>query len=323
MSRAISRVVVAPLSLLAGLIAFGLTVAGANPCQDSQRDGERRVAHLQRRRSRQSVFAARPDHGARNFSDLEVAWRFKTDNLGSRPEFKLEGDAADGRRRAVRDRRHAARGGRSRRRHGRTAVGARRARGRTRRRRAPRQLSGRGLAYWTDGSEERILYVTPGYRLIALNAKTGLRVPGFGTGRRGRSEAARSTRTSISMTGEIGMHATPVVVGRRRHRRRGVPRGRHAADAQEQQGLRPRATTSRTGKRLWIFHTIPRPGSSVTTPGRTTPPTYNGNTGVWTQIRSTKSSASRICPVETPTSDYYGGHRPGNNLFAESLVAST
>ena len=45
---------------------------------------------------------------------------------------------------------------------------------------APRQLSGRGLAYWTDGKEERILYVTPGYRLIALDAKTGAPVPSFG-----------------------------------------------------------------------------------------------------------------------------------------------
>src|SRR5207247_10393074 len=45
---------------------------------------------------------------------------------------------------------------------------------------APRQLSGRGLAYWTDGREERILYVTQGYQLVALNAKTGMRVPTFG-----------------------------------------------------------------------------------------------------------------------------------------------
>ena len=44
----------------------------------------------------------------------------------------------------------------------------------------PRLLSGRGLSYWSDGREERILYVTPGYRLIALDAKTGIPVPTFG-----------------------------------------------------------------------------------------------------------------------------------------------
>ena len=56
---------------------------------------------------------------------------------------------------------------------------------------APRQLSGRGLAYWTDGREERVLYVTPGYRLIALNAKTGGLVTTFGKRRRRRPEARR------------------------------------------------------------------------------------------------------------------------------------
>src|SRR5262245_18585042 len=117
---------------------------------------------------------------AANFNSLEIAWRFKTDNLGPRPEFQFEGTPvmaggvlypAAGSRRAV------------------VALDAQTAellwvhgenegeRGRA----APRQLSGRGLAYWTDGKEERILYVTPGYRLVALNAKTGARIPTFGT----------------------------------------------------------------------------------------------------------------------------------------------
>src|SRR6266849_5644004 len=104
---------------------------------------------------------------ASNFSQLEVAWRFKTDNFGNRPEYKLEGtplmvngvvyttagtrrgvialDAATGELLWVHGEREGARGAA-----------------------APRQLSGRGVAYWTNGKEERILYVTPGYRLIAL-----------------------------------------------------------------------------------------------------------------------------------------------------------
>src|SRR5689334_382250 len=116
---------------------------------------------------------------ASNFSKLTVAWAFKTDNLGPRPEYQFEGTplmvngvlySTAGTRRAVialdattgelmwtHSERENARG---------TA--------------APRQLSGRGLAYWTDGREERILYVTPGYRLIALNAKTGVPIPSFG-----------------------------------------------------------------------------------------------------------------------------------------------
>jgi quinoprotein glucose dehydrogenase len=116
---------------------------------------------------------------AANFSTLEVKWRFKTDNLGPRPEFNLEStplmvggrlystagtrrsvialDAATGELIWVHGENEGARG-----------------------QAAPRQLSGRGLAYWTDGKEERILYVTPGYRLVALDAKTGNPVAGFG-----------------------------------------------------------------------------------------------------------------------------------------------
>src|SRR5215468_7232429 len=102
---------------------------------------------------------------ADNFGKLEIAWRFKTDSLGTRPEYKLEGTplmakgvlyATGGTRRAVfalRDETgellwtHSEFEG-------------------TRAVNAPRQLSGRGLSYWTDGKDERIVYVTPGYRLV-------------------------------------------------------------------------------------------------------------------------------------------------------------
>src|SRR3981081_1980744 len=118
---------------------------------------------------------------ASNFNQLEVAWRFKTDNLGTRPEFKLEGTplmvkgviyATGGTRRSVvaLDAKtgeinwvHAEK-------EGARAVNA------------PRQLSGRGLSYWTDGKgDDRVIYVTTGYRLVSLNAKTGVPVSGFGT----------------------------------------------------------------------------------------------------------------------------------------------
>ena len=116
---------------------------------------------------------------AGNFSKLEVAWRFKTDNFGPRPEFKVEATPlmihgvlylTAGTRRSV------------------VAVNAATgellwmhsedegARGAA----APRKLDGHGVAYWTDGKEERIVYITPGYRMIALDAKTGVRVATFG-----------------------------------------------------------------------------------------------------------------------------------------------
>src|SRR5580704_4785173 len=116
---------------------------------------------------------------ASNFSKLEVAWRFKTDNIGNRPEFKLEGTPL-----VVNGVLYATAGSR------RAAVAIDAASGELlwvhgehegpRGAAAPRQLSGRGLAYWTNGKEERIIYVTPGYRLVELNAKTGMPIAGFG-----------------------------------------------------------------------------------------------------------------------------------------------
>src|SRR5262245_39761798 len=116
---------------------------------------------------------------AGNFNQLQVAWRFKTENLGPRPETNLESTplmvngvvySTAGSRRAV-VALAAATG---------ELVWMHSEREGRRGDNAPRNLSGRGLAYWSDGREERILYVTPGYRLLALDAKTGHPVPAFG-----------------------------------------------------------------------------------------------------------------------------------------------
>src|SRR5438132_3522177 len=150
-----------------------------------------------------------------NFNKLEIAWRFKTDNLGTRPEFKLEGTplavhgilyATGGTRRSVFALRadtgeliwvHAEFEGQ------RAVV-------------APRQLSGRGLSYWTDGrGDERILYVTTGYRLIELNAKTGAPIATFGKDGVVDLKVGMVTGTGQQIdlvNGEAGLHATPTVV---------------------------------------------------------------------------------------------------------------
>ena len=255
---------------------------------------------------------------AANFDKLEVAWRFKTSNLGPRPEFNLESTplmangilyAAAGTRRSVvaldpatgellwvHSEKEGARGSA-----------------------APRQLSGRGLAYWTDGREERILYVTPGYRLVALNAKTGLPVPGFG--QNGVVDLKLDDDQQIDLvTGEVGLHATPVVAGDTvivgaAHRSGGVPRSKTNVKGYV------RGFDVKTGKRLWIFHTIPRPGEFGYDTWEKDSSDYTGNAGVWGQISVDEELGMVYLPVELPTGDYYGGHRPGNGLFGESLVA--
>ncbi len=255
---------------------------------------------------------------ATNFKNLEIAWRFKTDNLGPRPEFNLEGTplmangvlyATAGTRRSVVALDPAT--GELLWTHGEQEG----PRGTS----APRVLSGRGLAYWTDGREERILYVTPGYRLIALNAKTGIPVPGFGVN--GAVDLKSEDDQEIDpVTGEVGLHATPlvakdVVVIGAAHRPGGVPRGKTNVKGYV------RGYDARTGKRLWIFHTIPGLGEFGNDTWEKDSWKYTGNAGVWGQMGIDEELGMVYLPVELPTGDYYGGNRPGAGLFGETLVA--
>ena len=262
---------------------------------------------------------------ADNFGGLEVAWRFKTDNLGSRPEFNLEGtplmvggvlyatggtrrsvvalDAATGELRWVHGLKEGARGAAS-----------------------PRQLSGRGLAYWSDGpsrDDERIFYITPGFRLVALDARTGFRISEFGSD--GlidlKTAAVYGNEQPIDLvTGEIGLHATPtvardvVIVGS------SMREGHTPRTHNNTKGL-VQAFDVRTGERRWTFQTIPRPGGFGDETWEDGSWERTGNVGVWNQIAADEDLGLVYLPVETPTSDFYGGHRPGDNLFAESLVA--
>lgn len=255
---------------------------------------------------------------AGNFDKLEVAWRFKTDHLGPQPEFEFQSTplmvngvvySTGGTRRAV------------------VALDAATGellwmhsenegkRGNS----APRKLSGRGLSFWSDGTDERILYVTPGYQLIALDAKTGRPSRGFGNS--GIVDLKQDDDQAIDLvTGDVGLHAAPVVakdtiiIGAA-HLTGRVPKSRANV-----KGF-VRGYDVRTGKRLWIFHTIPMPGEVGIDTWEKDSWSYTGNTGVWAQITVDEELGIVYLPVETPTGDEYGGHRPGNGLFGESLVA--
>jgi quinoprotein glucose dehydrogenase len=255
---------------------------------------------------------------ASNFNKLEVAFRFKTDMLGPRPEYQLQTTPlmvkgvlyfTAGTRRAV------------------VAADAQTGemlwmysmnegkRGES----APRQLSGRGVSYWTDGKEDRIIYVTPGYQMIALNAKTGDLVTSFGKG--GIVDLKENDDQPMDLiTGEVGLHAAPVIVNDvvvvgAAHLAGSVPKSKT-----NQKGY-VRGFDARTGRRLWIFHTIPRPGEFGNDTWLNDSWSYTGNTGVWAQMSADPELGVIYMPVELPTGDYYGGHRPGNSLFAESVVA--
>src|SRR6185503_15168186 len=254
-----------------------------------------------------------------NFTKLEVAWRFKTDSFGPRPETNFEGTPL-----MVGGRVFSTVGSR------RSVVALDAATGELlwthredegpRGEAAPRRLSGRGLTYWTDGAnDERVLYVTPGYRLIALDAKTGIPVRGFGDNGVVDLKLNNDQRMDL-VNGEIGLHAAPVV-GRNvivigaAHLSGGIPRRMN-----NEKGY-IRGFDVRTGRRLWIFHTIPLLGEFGNDTWEQESFANTGNAGVWGQMSIDEELGIVYMPVELPTGDYYGGHRPGNGLFGESLLA--
>jgi quinoprotein glucose dehydrogenase len=318
MKRLALRAVPVAALLVAGLAVTQLS--GQSTGQPSTANGEWPHYTADLRGSKYSPLA---EINATNFSKLDVAWRFKTDNLGPRPETKLEGTplmvkgtlyATAGTRRAV------------------VALDPRTGEqkwmysmdeGERATRWAPRQLSGRGLSYWTDGKgDERVLYVTTGYRLVALNAKNGVPIQGFGT------NGVVDLKVGIMINGkqadleksEIGLHSTPTIVGDLAIVGSSMAEGLGYVYSTNVKG-NVRAFDVRTGKKVWQFDTMPGPGQ----PGHETWEggswNWTGNTGVWTQITADPEAGLVYLPVESPTIDEYGGNRPGNNLYAESLVA--
>jgi quinoprotein glucose dehydrogenase len=255
---------------------------------------------------------------ASNFNRLEIAWRFKTDSLGPNREFNFQSTplmvdgvvySTAGTRRAV------------------VALDAGTGellwihrldegeRGQV----APRQLSGRGLAYWENGDDKRIVYVTPGYQMIALDARTGDRVMSFGEA--GIVDLKKNIDQNLDpLNGEIGLHATPIVAKNVIIVGAAHPTGANPTSARMTKGY-VRGYDARTGERLWIFHTVPMRGEFGTESWLRGSNEYTGNTGVWAQISVDEELETVYLPVEQATGDYYGSERPGDNLFAETLLA--
>ena len=173
------------------------------------------------------------------------------------------------------------------------------------------QGSGRGVAYWTDGERETIFHNVSDGRLLALDAKTGRPVDGFGEGgfvdlsrdidRPGAQVRCISTPivsndvvvAQVVPTGDSGYEATPGHI---------------------------RGYDVRTGERLWIFHVVPQGDDFGVDTWQDESWRYTGHSGVWTQLTVDEELGYLYLPTEIATNDWYGGHRPGDNLFAESIV---
>ena len=186
---------------------------------------------------------------------------------------------------------------------------------------APRGGSTRGVAYWANGSDSRI-FTTTGSNLVALNAKTGKRYADWGTNGvvdltkvgydRGSVTGYRNTSSPIVVrdvvvVGGVPSPATDYFNERMRATKEGSPGDIRGFDA-------------KTGRLLWTFHVVPRPGEFGEDTWLNGSNLYSGGSGTWSLLSADEELGYVYLPLETATGDYYGGARPGGHLFAESLL---
>ncbi len=172
----------------------------------------------------------------------------------------------------------------------------------------------RGVAYWTDGKDERVFIGTGDAYLIALNAKTGQPIPGFGND--GRIDLTRGLHRPVER--RFYYLTSPPVVCRNVLVIGSAVWDWHANDQMPPGDVR--GFDVRTGKQLWTFHSIPQAGEFGNDTWLEESWRTNGAANAWTILSADEELGYVYIPFGTPTNDYYGGHRPGDGLFGESLV---
>jgi quinoprotein glucose dehydrogenase len=306
-----------PAAIAVLLVVAGVGVSGqvgVGPQQSAVRNGEWRRTGA----DGNTRYSPLDQITAENIKNLRVVWSWKGDNFGSNPEIKNETTPiyvdgvlyfSIGERRSV----VAVDPGTGetlwtwRLDEGARANGVRK--------------NHRGVSYWTDGRESRILTVTPSYQLVSLDAKTGQ--PDVSFGRDGIVDMTREVEKDANYDTNIGhlMNTSPPLVF-----------GNVAIIPTSMENARnpksmkfPKADLMafdvRTGRKLWTFHTTPRKGEfgedTWLTPGSNL---YTGHTGAWAPFTVDEQLGYAYIPVESPTGDQFGGQRPGNNLFSSSIV---
>jgi len=177
----------------------------------------------------------------------------------------------------------------------------------------PGNPSGRSFGYWTDGKQKRLFRSTLDGRVISIDAVTGKADPNFGE----NGNVYLNRELTDRVVPVLGSTSPPIVVG-------DVLVVQHTPEVyapnKEATPGHIRGYDVRTGKRLWTFHTIPQAGEFGVETWENDSWKTAGNTGVWTIMSADQELGYVYLPVETPSHDFYGGHRLGDNLFAESIV---
>ena len=171
--------------------------------------------------------------------------------------------------------------------------------------------STRGLAYWQDRGDAR-LFVQRGDMLVALNLRTGRPYADFGQAGIVDLSFDPTRKTEYRWTGAPQVCRDVVIVGT------------SMSDSPTQKEAPPgdvRAYDARTGKLRWTFHVVPRAGEFGIETWKNESWKYTGHTNLWSLISVDAELGYAYLPLTSPTNDMYGGHRPGDNLFSDSLVA--
>ncbi|HIE91551.1 MAG TPA: pyrroloquinoline quinone-dependent dehydrogenase [Acidobacteria bacterium] len=174
----------------------------------------------------------------------------------------------------------------------------------------------RGVSYWADreSDDTRIFIATHDLQLVALNARTGALYPEFGE------------NGAVDLSGTLGRpvdptritHSSPVAIVRNT-----VVVGSVVTDRTETREAPPghvRGYDARTGQMKWIFRTIPQGDDFGNDTWQNDSWRYTGHTNVWSMMAADEELGYVYLPIGTPTNDFYGGMRPGDNLFSESIV---
>jgi quinoprotein glucose dehydrogenase len=255
---------------------------------------------------------------SRNVNQLKVAWRWKTENFGPTPEFYFKATplmakgvlfTTAGQSRAV------------------AAIDARtgetlwtyRYDEKERKASIPRQNSGRGVAYWSSPNrdKDRIVYITPGFHLIELDADTGRPVETFGE--KGIVDLRKKMGVPDVLTATVGSTSPPIIVNDVIVVGSSFPVGLVPKSMKQVRGD-VMGFDVKSGKHLWTFHTIPQKGEEGNDTWENESWKYTGNVAAWAPLSADPALGHVYLPLEAPTGDFYGGHRPGNNLFSQSIV---
>jgi glucose dehydrogenase len=288
---------------------------------------------------------------ARNFADLEVAWRWSAANFGPEPEFYYRATpvyangvlyTVAGERRAVAAIDPAT---------GETLWTWRMDEG-LRWEKAPRRFSGRGLAYWSDGrDDERIIVVTPGFHMVALDARTGREIESFGkggvidlmtglgyelvawegdpgpitaAGANGPRRAANGVGSGVygidPAEGHIGNSSPPIIVDDMIVVGNSATQGYYPVQLKNLPGS-IRGFDVRTGRQVWKFNLVPKEGEFGAETWLDGSLATAGKVDAWATYSADPALGMVYIPVGHAHNDYYGGHRPGDNLFSQSVVA--